>query len=172
MADLGFEGFDGQGNYIMSEKERRKEGFSQAKIWIVLGALIGICLLITIGMSVNEMLLKINGNYKEITYSENAGSTSFVGDDGKIYYISLEDTMLGTKAGSTRVYYYGTDYQNAKVLTATSFWIEMYILWGALFAMCVIFTYKNITGKTIRARKGMNITPQVEAGYKSRFDDW
>lgn len=152
MAGSSFEGFDYGSDYHMTEKEQKRENWSQAKIWVVLGLFMGLCLAITIGMNVKEVILKNTGNSAVATYSENASGATLTDGSGRVYFVSLADTMLGTKSGSVRVYYYGDDMKSAKALTASWFWVAMYCVWTPLFAVCVRFAYKNITGDTKRAR--------------------
>lgn len=158
MASQGFEGFDYESNYHMTEKEQMKDNWSQAKIWIILGIFMGLCLGMSIYMNIKEVILKNTANTAIATYTENASCGLFYDEQGHMYSVSLENTMVGDKSGNVTVYYYGDDMRNAKVLTAPWFWVAMYCLWLPLFLLCVRFAYKNITGDTKRSKANKKVT--------------
>lgn len=144
MSGLGFEGFDHENNYHLSEKEERSESWSQAKIWVVLGLFIGLLLGITIYISGNELNLKLTGKAVVTDYAKGAASVVIQDDQGKKYYITVSDTILSPKNGKITVYYKGNNMGSAKALNALWFWVLMYSIWIPLLLICIHCIIKNV----------------------------
>lgn len=144
MSELGFEGFDHENNYHLSEKEERNENWSQAKIWVVLGLFIGLLLGITIYISGNELYLKMAGKAVVADYANGAASVSIQDNQGNKYYINVSDTILSPKNGKITVYYKGNNMGNAKALNAAWFWVLMYCVWIPLILFCIHRIIKNV----------------------------
>jgi hypothetical protein len=144
MSELGFEGFDHENNYHLSEKEERSESWSQAKIWVVLGLFIGLLLGITIYISGNELNLKLNGKAVVTDYANGAASVIIQDDQGNKYYINVSDTILSPQNGKITVYYKGDNMGSAKALNAVWFWVLMYCVWIPLILFCVHRIIKNV----------------------------
>jgi len=144
MSNAGFEGFDYENNYHLTEKEEKNENWEQSKIWVVLGVLMLLCLGLTIYMNSKELLLKYNGNSVVTEYKNGAGSVTVQDDKGSSYNIDVSNTIISNKDGKITVYYMGNNIANAKALTAFWFWAMMYTAWLPLSALCIYFIFKNL----------------------------
>jgi len=144
MSNLGFEGFDYQSNYHLTEKEEKKENWQQAKIWVVLGLLMALCLGLTIYMHSKELLLKYNANSIVADYKNGEQMVIVKDDKGTNYNINLTQTIVGKQNDKITLYYWGSNVASAKALTAVWFWVAMYSVWVPLFSLCVYFVYKNL----------------------------
>jgi len=156
MSNAGFEGFDYDSNYHLTEKEERNENWAQAKIWVVLGLFMALCLGLTIYMNSKELLLKFNGNSVVTEYKNGDGYANVVDDNGTKHVIDLTATIIANQNGKITLYYWGNNIAGAKAMTAFWFWAMMYSIWTPLSALCVYFTYKNVNqnkNKKIKAKK-------------------
>jgi len=144
MSNAGFEGFDYENNYHLTEKEEKNENWAQAKIWVVLGVLMALCLGLTIYMNTKELLLKYNGNSAVAEYKKGEASIVVQDDKGTSYHINIADTFISNPDGHITVYYWGNNIANAKVLTAFWFFALMYAIWIPLFLLCMHFILKNL----------------------------
>lgn len=144
MSDLGFEGFDHENNYHLSEKEERNENWSQAKIWVVLGMFMALLLGLTLFFNGKELILKYTGSSIEANYVDGDSGVTVIDNQGEKHYISLSDTIISSKDGKITLYYKGDDIKGAKALNAMWFWATMYGIWVPLFALCIFFTLKNL----------------------------
>lgn len=143
MSELGFEGFDHSNDYHMSESEVKKENWDQAKIWVVLGLFMAICLGMTIFLHSKELVLRFGGHSIVAEYKNNPNTISLKDDKGETFYVDIKDTIISPKNG-TLTLYYANDMHQAKALTAIWFWLLMYVIWLPLLIICIRCTYKNL----------------------------
>ena len=144
MSNAGFEGFDYENNYHLSEKEEKNENWAQAKIWVVLGLLMALCLGLTIYMHSKELILKYNGNSVVTEYKNGEKSVTVQDDLGTKHYIDLTSTIIANQDGKITLYYMGENIAGAKAMTAFWFWAAMYSIWIPLTSLCVYFIVKNL----------------------------
>lgn len=150
MSNLGFEGFDHESNYHLSEKEERNENWAQAKIWVVLGIFIALLLCITIFLNGKELVLKYTGNAVVTDYVDGASSVSILDNHGEKHNIYISDIIITPKDGKLTLYYKGDNIKDAKALNAMWFWVIMYSIWIPLFTLCIHLILKNLNqGKKI-----------------------
>ena len=151
MRNARFEGLDYDNNYHLTDKEEKKENWEQAKIWVLLGLLMALCLGLTIYLNTKELILKYNGNSVVAEYKNGDKSVTVQDDKGTSYFINLANTTISNQDGNITVYYWGNNIASAKALTSISFWLIMYASWIPLFVLCVYFIFKNLNqGKNIK----------------------
>ena len=151
MRNARFEGLDYDNNYHLTDKEEKKENWEQAKIWVLLGLLMALCLGLTIYMNTKELILKYNGNSVVAEYKNGDKSVTVQDDKGTSYFINLANTTISNQDGNLTVYYWGNNIASAKALTSIWFWLIMYASWIPLFVLCVYFIFKNLNqGKNIK----------------------
>ena len=144
MSNAGFEGFDYENNYHLSEKEEKSENWAQSKIWVVLGLLMALCLGLTIYMNSKDLILKYSGNSVVTEYKNGEKSVTVQDDLGTKHYIDLTSTIIANQDGKITLYYFGKNIAGAKAMTAFWFWATMYCVWVPLTSLCVYFIVKNL----------------------------
>jgi len=151
MRNARFEGLDYDNNYHLTDKEEKKENWEQAKIWVVLGLLMALCLGLTIYMNTKELILKYNGNSVVAEYKNGDKNITVQDDNGTSYFINLANTTISNQDGNLTVYYWGNNIASAKALTSIWFWLIMYASWIPLFVLCTYFIFKNLNqGKNLK----------------------
>ena len=151
MSNARLEGFDYDNNYHLTEKEEKKENWEQAKIWVLLGLLMALCLGLTIYMNTKELILKYNGNSVVAEYKNGDKSVTVQDDKGTSYFIDLANATISKQDGNLTVYYWGNNIASAKALTSISFWLIMYASWIPLFVLCTYFIFRNLKqGKNLK----------------------
>jgi len=145
MSNSGFEGFDYQSNYHLSEREEKNENWEQAKIWVIIGLFMALCLGLTIFMHSKELLLKYNGNSIVADYKYGDQLVVVQDNNGANYNIDISQTIISKqKDGKLTLYYRGSNVAGAKALTSNWFWVVMYAVWIPLFSLCVYLALKNL----------------------------
>lgn len=147
MADMGFQGFDGSNNYHMTEKEQKKENWSQSKIFIVIGVFMALCLALSVSMQVREIVLMSNGTMVEAPYNSETKTATIDNEDGTKTYISLSGSQFADTKGDSVKLYYKDNIKDAKPMTQLWFFLAMYVLWGGLLAVCIRHAYRSIKGR-------------------------
>ena len=151
MRNTRFEGLDYDNNYHLTDKEEKKENWEQAKIWVLLGLLMALCLGLTIYLNTKELILKYNGNSVVAEYKNGDKSVTVQDDKGTSYFINLANTTISNQDGNLTVYYWGNNIASAKALTSIWFWLIMYASWIPLFVLCTYFIFKNLNqGKNLK----------------------
>ena len=151
MRNARFEGLDYDNNYHLTDKEEKKENWEQAKIWVLLGLLMALCLGLTIYLNTKELILKYNGNSVVAEYKNGDKSVTVQDDKGTSYFINLANTTISNQDGKLTVYYWGNNIASATALTSIWFWLIMYACWIPLFALCAYFIFKNLNqGKNLK----------------------
>lgn len=149
MGNAGFEGFDAGDDYHMSEGEQKYENWQQAKIWVVIGCFMALCLGVTMYMHISEIKLKLTGHEVVATYVASSKTGIIENEDGSKTYVPLQDHVFKpNKDGNTvTLYYYENHELSAKPMTSIGYWLIMYAIWAPLLGLCIFFGYRNVKGR-------------------------
>ena len=139
-----FQGSGADSGYY-DEAAEAKDRKENAWHLMILMAGILLCLGLTTYLAGTELVYYLNGTKQTITYNPANRLASFQAPDGNTY--NVETTWAMTNKQTIDVYYMGTDYEHAMVMTTIVLWIVSYGVFGGLLVVVAYFIHKNLKPK-------------------------
>ena len=128
----------GSGRYDSREEQKAK--ISDAKLPVVILFFMAIGLAGIIYMHVNELKHIINGTPVTLDYVSGQRSATWKAPDGNTY--GYECDWARVKDGKVTIYYLGTDYRNAVVVSSIQSWLMFYGFFVAVIGAIIFWIYK------------------------------
>lgn len=139
-----FEGYGtGSGHYDeAAEAKDRKENALHLMIMMV-GIIF--CLGVTTFLAGKDLIYYVKGTKQTVACNPSNRTVGFQAPDGKTYTVDISWAM--TDENTIDIYYMGTDYADAMVMTNVTLWICCYVVFGILFFVGLHFILKNLKPK-------------------------